>query len=224
MRATTKVLDLFRNAGWDDAALTQQGYMAEGQPTDAALNALKEQGWTDEVLKQHGLVEPEQTAQQAPAQESVRPKVSRYIELREQKEELDKQLKENKKPIAEEMSEIESELGGFLQQTGQRNAAFDEGTVFFTDKVHVGAEDYDAFLRFMVEGIINRLAANGFIAQGAKMPELISAAIESDSLGFLTKNLNKESVKQYVESKGTPPPGIKHEVVQEVSVRRPTRK
>lgn len=218
MQPTQKAVEFFKENGWTDSQLVGTGYIKEsGEPTPAIIDALTASGWTDEVLIKHGMIEEPVAGIKPDA------KVQRYLDLRTEKEELSKQLKEREKPIKEEMTTIEQELGGVLNQMGQTSMKSDFGTFFFVDKQYVSMADHEEFLRWFCQDIVNTLAKGGFITQGKKPDDVISKALEAGAFGFLTKAVAKDTVVQYNKDKGTPPPGVKFELAQEVQVRRSSK-
>lgn len=219
MQPTQNTVQFFKENGWTESQLGAVGYVDDtGKPTDAILDALRSSGWTDETLAQHEMVEqPKQFAKPDA-------KVQRYLDLRAEKEALAKTVKEKEKPIKEEMTQIEQELGGVLTQMGQTSMKSDFGTFFFVDKQYVTMAKHEAFLQWFCKDIVNELAKGGFIAQGRKPDDAVTQALEAGAFAFLTKAVAKDTVVQYIKDKGNPPPGIKHETAQEVQVRRSTGK
>ena len=224
MNPTPQAVQHFVSAGWTPSQLEAQGYMKDGAPTPAILEALRTGGWSDDMLTQNGL------ATASPAGETVAPevkpdaKVCRYLDLRDETVRISKQQKEAIEPLKEEMVEIELELSGVLQSVNQTSMKSDSGTFFFTDKNYVKVVDYVAFQRWFLGTLLNRLAAKGFIAAGKNSSDAIEALMDSIGLNFLTQAVRKEAVVEYVSEHGEAPPGLSTETVQEVQVRRPTIK
>jgi len=218
MQPTTKTVEFFKENGWTDNQLVGAGYTDEsGAPTTSIIEALRASGWSDELMGRNGWVVESQVAAKPDA------KVQRYLDLRTEKEDLAKTLKEREKPIKEEMTTIEQELGGVLNQMGQTSMKSDFGTFFFVDKQYVTMAAHEEFLKWFCQDIVNTLAKGGFVTQGKKSDDAVAQALEAGAFAFLTKAVAKDTVTQYIKDKGTPPPGIKYETAQEVQVRRSSK-
>jgi hypothetical protein len=221
------ILDVFRNANWSDAALAQKGYVDEtGAPTMEAIRALVDNGWTESMLRKHGLVANESQDQSMEvAQLDARPdeQVEQFVALRDKKTEIEREAKEEKKKLDEQMDTIAQRLGQVLSDQGSESQRTPAGTFFWAEKDYVSTPEHNEFLKFVLKGIFNKLAAKGLTAPGTTMDQLLEAGQEADTLDFLTKAVAKEPVKHYVKEHGTPPPGLKYEKQYEVSVRRSSK-
>lgn len=217
MKPTHKAVDLFRSAGWNDQDLEAQGYVMGGEPQPAILEALRANDWSDEAIVEQGLAEQEG---------KVKPdeKVTRYITIRDELTRMNNVLKEKQAPYKEEMENIEGELGTILMDMGQSTMKSDSGTFFFVDKSQVGTEDYESFMRWVLGTIITKLVKDEIIPADTNSYDAVDSAMDAMGLNFLTQAVKKESVVEYLKENGTPPPGLKHETVREVQVRRPTKK
>lgn len=238
-------INLFKQQGWSYEQMVEHQLLSPaGEPLQGMLTLLKDNGWTDDMLLQHNLAHVpamEQPDQQRRAAElearvqasedepaagtpriNVDEKVDRYIALRDKVKKLKDDLKETTGSLEEEQEQIASELGRFLADTGQESGRSSHGTFFWTTKTSVKMDDHNAFLRWLVGGIVTELAKAGCIAQGKKAEECVDSGVEANTLAFLTKAVQKEMVTSYIEEKGTPPPGVNHETEREVQVRRAT--
>lgn len=213
MKPTQSAVEMFTKQGWTPAQLEAQGYVKDGEPTEAILEALRASSWTDEMMVEHGMA----TTDEPPKADT---KVRRYIDLRDEQDRMKKALKERIQPITEEMSTLERELADILHSQGQSKMGSDAGTFFFTDKLYVKTEDYEQFQRFLVNLILNRLVAKGFLAEGKTQYDAVEACMDSLAFNFLTQAVRKEAVQEYLKENGTPPPGLATETAQEVQVRR----
>ena len=219
MQATEHAVNLYKQNGWDDASLEQSGYTVNGQPQRKLLDDLLKGGWTEQHLFDGGYAEVTSTPGF-----NAEEKVSRYVQLRDEESALKKEQKEALKPYDEEMEQIASELGGFLQQTGSESSKTLSGTFFWVDKTSVSMPEQQEFLQWFCKDIINQLAKANMIAASKKMDDIIEQAMGAPALGFLTKAVAKDTVTAYVEKHGNPPPGLKVEKSKEVQVRRASKK
>lgn len=221
MQPTMQAVTLFEAGGWNHDALEGAGYITkDGQPTQAILDALLANGHTADSLLANGLaVEP--SAEEAPKADA---KVARYIAVRDEIAAAKSRLKEQTGPLEEELTEIEQELSTVLSSIGQTSMKSDSGTFFYADKELVGAEDYNAFQRWFLGTLVNRLVAKGFLADGKNSYDAVDAMYDALGLNFLTQAVRKEAVIEYTKEHGNPPPGLKVEREQVVQVRRPTGK
>lgn len=122
--------------------------------------------------------------------------IAAYIKLRNQKAEIVARQKEELKPIAEKMDLIEAYMLAKLDRDGSDSTKTKEGTAFITTQTQVRMEDRGAFLEY---------------------------AQEHDLLHMLTNSLAKDSVLSFVESNGTPPPGVSITRIRVCQFRSPTK-
>lgn len=217
MRPTQKAVDFFKQSGWKDDQLEAQGYTKDGEPTDAILTALETAGWSEDAMIQNGVAEATSTAK--PDE-----KVARFISLRDEIDSLKKELKEKEKPLKEEMETIQLDLSTLLDTTGQSKMGSDYGTFFFAEKNTVTVSDFEAYQKWFINTILNRLTAKGFLVQDKTQYEACEAAMDAMGLNFMTQAVRKEAVIEHQKEHGTPPPGISTESFREVQVRRATKK
>lgn len=122
--------------------------------------------------------------------------VAAYVKLRDQKKELADMQKEQMAPFRSKMTLIENALLKHLNDTGAEGVKCSTGTVSRVKRTNIKTEDWDTALEF--------IKAN-------------------DLYHMLTKALSKDSVKEYIEANGAPPPGIAISIDTTVGVRRPTK-
>ena len=122
--------------------------------------------------------------------------IAAYIKLRDQKKDLADLQKQQMKPFNEKMTLIENALLKHMNDTGAEGIRCDTGTASKIERVNMKTEDWDTALEF--------IKAN-------------------DLWHMLHKALAKESVNEYIQANGEPPPGIAISTDITVGVRRPTK-
>lgn len=218
MRPTSHTIEFFTKNGWTINQLEAAGYVSDGIPTDGIITALRTAGWDDDMLIAHGMVE---NVTEGPKPDE---KVARYIAIRDEIDDLKKRLKEKENPLKEEMESIQLDLTGALNDAGQTTMSSANGTFFFVDKTQVKVNDFEAYQKWFVDTLLNRLMAKGFLAEGTNQYEATEACMDALALNFMTQAVRKEAVIEYISETGNPPKGITTEQFQEVQVRRPSKK
>jgi hypothetical protein len=110
--------------------------------------------------------------------------ITRYLELRQQKQDLTDLHKSELAPITKAMEVIEGAMAIFLRETGQDSARAEhgDGTAFKMPWFSAKVSDPVAFQNFV---------------------------FENNARHFLTNHVLKEAVKTYMDThQGMPPPGI----------------
>jgi hypothetical protein len=118
--------------------------------------------------------------------------ITKYIELRDKKADLKKQLDEKVLKIDEAMKIISLHMKGFLDKTGQKNATTEAGTVYKESKVSVKVSDPAIFFDYVKN---------------------------NDAFDLLPKSVCKAVYMQYKEEGGKVP-GITETTFVSVGVRR----
>ena len=120
--------------------------------------------------------------------------ISKYVELRDTKEAIEKEHKEQIKPYKEALQTIENMLLAEMQGGNITQIKCAGGTAFQKQWMSVKTVDRDALFRYVI---------------GAERWELLTSAV------------SKDVVKEIIdESGGQPPPGVDVEFGIEVQVRR----
>ncbi len=137
--------------------------------------------------------------------------VKRYIELRNFKQQREKEHEVELQPYKDAMIALEGMANQMLIDTGQKALSTEHGTAFYKDAVSVTCEDHDAFLRFVRE---------------------------VGAWNMLTKHVSKEAVEAWIEErqkqldaigerdqlgeplKAVPPPGVKVDYFKKVQFRK----
>lgn len=122
--------------------------------------------------------------------------VGAYVQLRDKKQELDKEHIGKVAPYVEAMGKLEQAMLSMLNDTGQENAKTKAGTVYKSTEVSVSIADKDLFRRHVV---------------GGELWDLIDW------------KASKTSVRDIVDETGEPPPGVNYSTRITVGVRRPSK-
>lgn len=120
--------------------------------------------------------------------------IGKYIEFRDAVERETKALKAKIAPWEASMRTIETYLMGLSLKTGQTTFGTPSGTAYRTQKTACNVEDWEVTLPFIING----------------------------NTHMLNKAVNKTAVGEYVAANGTPPPGVKWIVMEDIQVRRPS--
>ena len=105
-----------------------------------------------------------------------------YLALRTQKEGMAKRHKEEAAPINEKIERLEAYLMKHLTEQGTTSLACKGiGTAFLETKTDASVQDWDATLAWIVE---------------------------NKQWAMLERRVSKTVVKDFVESQGSPPPGV----------------
>ena len=122
---------------------------------------------------------------------------AKYIALRDFKAKFKAEFDEKTARITARMDEIEAQMMGFLNATGQDSAKTASGTFFKKTSTNSKVADRDVFLDFVIrEGAIN----------------------------FLENRVNNTAVTEYIATHGSLPPGVDVTRVVSVSVNRPAKR
>ena len=133
----------------------------------------------------------DQTAAPAP-QPNIDDVIGKYIDLRDSVERENAALKDKLAPMQAAMKTIETYLMQVAITTGQTKFGTKHGTAFITTKTGCNVADWDAALRFILDGHTH----------------------------LLNKAVNKTAVGEYIEKNGSPPPGINWVAMREIQIRR----
>ncbi len=106
--------------------------------------------------------------------------VANYVILRDKRNALRDQHKQELAPLLHTMDRLEAWLLNHLNSTGAKSVATTEGTAFKKERVSVTVQDREAFLEF---------------------------AMDNDELGLLDIRASKLAVEEFLEANGELPPG-----------------
>lgn len=120
-------------------------------------------------------------------------KVAAYIQLRDFKKSAEDEFKKSMVRVNEAMDKLEAELLDTLNQSGANSLACDSGTVYKNTQLSATVENRDDFL--------------GHVRK-------------TDLWEALDVKANKTFIKEYMETHGVVPPGLKVTQMATVGVRR----
>ena len=122
---------------------------------------------------------------------------AKYIALRDFKAKFKADYDARAERITSRMDEIEAEMMGFLNATGQDSAKTASGTFFKKTSTSSKVADRDVFLSFV---------------------------IDNNAINFLENRVNNTAVTEYIEIHGSLPPGVDVTRIVSVSVNRPAKR
>jgi hypothetical protein len=119
--------------------------------------------------------------------------ISKYVQLRDQKDAIEAEAKAKKAEIDKSLDLLEAWLLNEANVQGVNSFASDAGTAFVKEVDFVNVSDWNQTLTF----------------------------IQNNSMWqMLKKDVNKTAVKEFMEATGTPPPGVNYGAKREMQVRR----
>ena len=124
---------------------------------------------------------------------NVEKAVATYRKLRDSKDEIKARHAEELKPINDGLFKLETWLLSTLNDIGANSIKTESGTAYKSTITHAKISDWDASLKFV---------------------------IENNLWHMLERRVSKTAVEEYIESKGTAPPGVEVNVEVRVNVRR----
>ena len=125
--------------------------------------------------------------------------VTKYIELRDRKAQIEKELEAEKAKLTKLMDAIEERLKGLMHDTGTKSLKTDHGTAYIAYKDSATVADWDALLDFIVT---------------------------NENWDLLERRVSKTAVKHLMEEDrngnytNPPPPGVNFVRFETVNVRR----
>ncbi len=116
-----------------------------------------------------------------------------YVQLRDQKSDLEKALNEQLDPIKKQLEKLASYLLRELPEQGASSFKTEGGTAFITTREWATVKDWEATLQYIRE---------------------------NDAYDLLERRVSKIAVRTLVDG-GTPPPGVNYGTKLGVNIRRP---
>ena len=116
-----------------------------------------------------------------------------YVKLRDEKESLEKRHKEELAPIREKMQKIEAWLQDQLQQQGLTNFKGASGTAFLQEATSATVADWEETLNYIRN---------------------------NDAWELLEHRVSKTVEQDFIEAKGSIPPGVNYKRETVVRIRR----
>lgn len=125
--------------------------------------------------------------------EKVNKVIGAYIKLRDMKTDMERRHKEELAKIKEEMERIEMWLQRALLAEGAESIKTAEGTAFLQSATSATVKDWSAALDYIRD---------------------------NNEWSLLEARVNKTAIKDFIESNGSPPPGIDFNTTLVTRVRR----
>ena len=120
--------------------------------------------------------------------------VAAYLKLRNKKESIEAETKEQVKVLKEKMEQFEAWIKEQADAQGVTSFKTKHGTAFLTTTDYANVADWDAVL--------------GFIR-------------ENDAYDMLEKRISKVAVRGYIDATKAVPPGVNYGTKLEVNIRKP---
>ncbi len=120
--------------------------------------------------------------------------VAAYLKLRNKKEAIEAEMKDQVKVLKEKMEQFEAWIKEQADAQGVTSFKTKHGTAFLTTTDYANVADWDAVL--------------GFIR-------------ENDAYDMLEKRISKVAVRGYIDATKAVPPGVNYGTKLEVNIRKP---
>lgn len=164
-------------------------------------------------------------ATQQAASPTVEQVIARYVELRDQKADLEKQHKEAKAVFDAKLEKIEAYLLSKMNLDGTTSLKTPAGTAFKALSASVSVNDAEVFKHFVLDPIVDNFAeylksSSDIDLEPQDITELKNLLMESGRWGTADLRASKTGVKEYIEEKNEPVPGVTVNQVTTVNVRR----
>lgn len=121
--------------------------------------------------------------------------VAAYLKLRNKKEAIEAEMKDQVKVLKEKMEQFEAWIKDQADAQGVTSFKTKHGTAFLTTTDYANVADWDAVL--------------GFIR-------------ENEAYDMLEKRISKVAVRGYIDANKAVPPGVNYGTKLEVNIRKPT--
>lgn len=164
----------------------------------------------------------EPTQQSGPTLDQV---IARYIEIRDEKADFEKKYKEEKAVYDAKLEKIEAYLLRKMDVDGATSIKTDCGTAFKKLNANVSLNDPELFKNFVLFPIVDNFAeylksSSNIQLEAEDIAELKNLLMESGRWGVSELRASKTGVKEYIEEKNEPVPGVTVNQVTVVNVRR----
>jgi hypothetical protein len=121
--------------------------------------------------------------------------IAAYMKLREQKKQLEAQVKDQVSAINAKLDKLEAWVKEQADTQGVTSFKTKHGTAFLTTTDYANVADWDAVL--------------GFVR-------------ENEAYDMLEKRISKTAVRSYIDQHKAVPPGVNYGTKLEVNIRKPT--
>jgi hypothetical protein len=123
--------------------------------------------------------------------------VAAYLKLRQRKEAIEAEVKDEVKTLKEKMEQLEAWIKEQADAQGVTSFKTKHGTAFLTTTDYANVADWDAVL--------------GFIR-------------ENEAFDMLEKRISKIAVRGYIDANKAVPPGVNYGTKLEVNIRKPVNR
>lgn len=123
----------------------------------------------------------------------IQKRVDQFVQLRDLIRQRDDAHKKDMSPLRETLEKLNAVLLNYLNDLNMNSASTSAGTVYRTEKKSASIADAEAFMKHII--------TNG-------------------AFDLLDRKANVTAVTDYIETNGTPPPGVNYSKTYVVGVRR----
>lgn len=127
----------------------------------------------------------------------VEKRVQQYIQVRDALKKMDEEHDAKRKPLVELQNVLTGWLQEFLENAGIESMRTSEGTAYASTRYTASLADPEAFMKFV---------------------------LDNQSFDLLDRKANVTAVRDYVDEKGSLPPGVNLSAIKTVGVRRASGK
>lgn len=120
-----------------------------------------------------------------------------YVQLRDKVKELDDAHEAALKPYKDSMAQLQARMQAAMEAVSAENIKTKQGTVYLSTRYSCSLADPDLFMRYVID----------------------NAAFD-----LLDRKANSTAVRDFVEEKGSLPPGVNLTAIQSLGVRRASQK
>ena len=142
--------------------------------------------------------------------------IERYHELKATVKEMEMEYAEATKPYNAAIQAIETECLARLQAQGLQNAKTPHGTAYLATQTRVSVKDKTAFLRSMLEKVVQDVAAVDW--NFATTMDVVEEVLQD--FPMLDIRALKEPVKEFVKENNANPPGVEVSHWVECNIRK----
>lgn len=128
-----------------------------------------------------------------PASTQTTSLVKNYVAIRDKMKEIAERHSEELKPFVDMQNELTAKLTGILEATDAQSIKTSEGTVYASTRYSASLADPKAFMDYV---------------------------IENKTWELLDRKANSTACRDFVEAKGSEPPGVKLSAIRTLGVRR----
>jgi hypothetical protein len=124
---------------------------------------------------------------------NIEDNVEKYLRARDIRKRIKDEAEAKLKQLDEVMQKLENAMNAALTEIGADSVKTPHGTVYFSSRYRASAEDWLAIERF---------------------------CLEHNRLDFFERRISSTAVKEYAETTGELPPGIRAEITRTVNIRK----